>query len=279
MKVAAFSIHFAVVVSAHAPAQTTRPVTQPATQPTTQPVTMQRAARLGSHDYVLHLPGIGGLLRIDFLLTGGLREAGVDGQIDVYDWTAPNPGLIALGAFDRNHEEARKVARVIRDRLRDDPQARITITSHSGGAGIAVWALEELPDDVHIDTLLMLAPALSPRYDLSRALRHVDRAYAFVSAHDPILGAGTRGFGTIDRVRTEAAGRVGFVMPEDAADPAQYAKLKTFSYDPAWMRYGNIGDHIGPMMRPFARRVLGPLLLTGTLPTVTTQPTTQPASR
>jgi hypothetical protein len=45
------------------------------------------------------------------------------------------------------------------------------------------------------------------------------------------------------------------------------------------MRNGNIGDHIVPMMRPYARRVLGPLLLTGTLPTVTTQPTTQPASR
>jgi alpha-beta hydrolase superfamily lysophospholipase len=240
---------------------------------------MQRAARPGSHGYVLHLPGIGGLLRIDFLLTGGLREAGVDGQIDVYDWTAGTPGLLALGAFDRNHAEARRVARIIQERVRDDPHARITITSHSGGAGIAVWALEELPDDVHIDTLLMLAPALSPRYDLSRALRHVDRAYAFASAHDPILGPGTRSFGTIDRVRTEAAGRVGFAIPDDAADPAQYAKLNSYPYDPAWMRLGNIGDHIGPMMRPFARRILGPLLLTGTLPTLTTQPATQPAPR
>ena len=39
-------------------------------------------------------------------------------------------------------------------------------------------------------------------------------------------------------------------------------------YDSAWMKLGNIGDHIGPMARPFAREVIAPLLLTGKLPVI-----------
>jgi hypothetical protein len=106
------------------------------------------------------------------------------------------------------------------------------------------------------------------------------------SEHDPVLGLGTRLFGTIDGVKTEAAGRVGFSRPADA-DAGQYAKLVPVEYDPAWIRLRNIGDHIGPMMRPFARQILAPLLSTGILPKLpplklpstipSTQPATQPA--
>jgi hypothetical protein len=102
------------------------------------------------------------------------------------------------------------------------------------------------------------------------------------SVYDPVLGAGTRMFGTIDGVKSDAAGRVGFAKPA-AADDAAYAKLVAVPYDPAWMRLRNIGDHVGPMMRPFAKEVIARLLLTGELPVVmplTTQPTaaTQPAA-
>ena len=52
---------------------------------------------------------------------------------------------------------------------------------------MAIWVLEKLPDDVHVDTLVMLACAMSPQYDLSPALRHVSgKAYVFVSPLDPI---------------------------------------------------------------------------------------------
>ena len=35
--------------------------------------------------------------------------------------------------------------------------------------GLAVWALEKLPDDVKVDTVLLMSSALSPTYDLSKA--------------------------------------------------------------------------------------------------------------
>ena len=241
------------------------PATGPATAPTQQ-------------IYLLHLPGIGGLMRIDRLLTGGLKSGGLDGaDVIVYDWTNGNRGLPALGAIERNKQEARKIARMLEDRARANPDLRIVITGHSGGSGVAVWALESLPDDVQVDALIMLAPALSPQYDLSKALRHVKRAYAFNSEHDPVLGPGTRAFGTIDRIMTNAAGRVGFQKP-DGADDEQYAKLVQVPYDRGFLLLGNIGDHIGPMMPRFAARVIAPLILTGELPRPTTQPTTAPAT-
>ena len=62
---------------------------------------------------------------------------------------------------------------------------------------------------------MLLAPALSPGYDLTAALRAVRREIVvFWSPLDLIvLGAGTRLFGTIDRVKTVGAGLVGFRVP------------------------------------------------------------------
>ena len=86
-----------------------------------------------------------------------------------------------------------------------------------------------------------------------------------VSSYGAVLGLGTKMFGTVDGVRGEAAGKVGFTKPK-AADPQQYAKLVQIPYDSAWMKWGNDGDHIGSMSRSFAREVVAPLLVSGTLP-------------
>jgi pimeloyl-ACP methyl ester carboxylesterase len=215
--------------------------------------------------YLLHLPGIGGERRIDQMLTQGLVQGGIDAEVEIYDWTATDAGLSALYARQRHEREADVVARMITERYRADPRTRIYLSGHSGGTAIALWAMERLPPDVKVESLLILASALSPTYDLSPALRHVrGRAYALYSPHDPVLGIGTRMFGTIDGVKTDAAGRVGFTKPS-GGDARQYAKLTQIGYDPSWIRLSNIGDHIGPMMRPFAREILAPLLRTGIL--------------
>ncbi|MGH7176139.1 MAG: hypothetical protein ACREJC_02055 [Tepidisphaeraceae bacterium] len=229
--------------------------------------------------WLLHLNGIGGERRIDHTLVDGLVQGGLDAQTNIYDWTGPDTGLAALTVTKRHQEESAKVAEMIEKEFRADPDRPIVLTGHSAGAGIAAYALEKLPDDVVIETLLMLQPALSPGYDLSKALRHVHgKAYAFTSLGDVIvLSAGTKMFGTVDGIKTDAAGRVGFEIPE-TADKFEYAKLMQIPYRPEWVRFGNTGEHIGPMRRAFAREVIAPLLLTGKLPpTPATAPTTQPA--
>jgi hypothetical protein len=126
---------------------------------------------------------------------------------------------------------------------------------------LAVWALEALPADVHVQTVILIAPALSPKYDLTRALAHVNgKMYAFTSTLDSlVLGTGTQLFGTIDGVQTPAAGFGGFVRPT-SANPAAYQKLVPCPYQAAWQKYHDFGDHLGGMSRPFSREILSPLL-------------------
>jgi pimeloyl-ACP methyl ester carboxylesterase len=215
-----------------------------------------------SQTWLLHLPGIGGARSIDRHMTAGLKDGGWDGPISIYDWTANDPGINALLSYKRNKEQAQKVEEMIADKLAKDPDLKITLTSHSGGTGIAVWALEDLPEGVQVQTLVLLASALSPDYDLSKALHHVrGKAYVFYSKNDQVvLGAGTRLFGTIDGVKTDAAGLVGFRKPEGADDKA-YEKLVQKPYDDGWIAFQNIGNHVGCMSEPFAESVIAPMLI------------------
>src|SRR5439155_21717815 len=143
--------------------------------------------------WLLHLPGIGGEMWLDRNLIAGLRDGEVDAEMRIYDWTGADRGIVALGSTARHVEQANKVAEMIAAVYHADPRRRIIVTSHSAGTGIAVWALEQLPDNVQIDTLLMMQSALSPTYDLSKALAHVrGQAYSFWSILDPVVGGGTK---------------------------------------------------------------------------------------
>jgi hypothetical protein len=233
----------------------------PAADQAPAPAAALREAAPAQHTWLLHLPGIAGIKWVDREMTAGLRDAGYSGAMDVYDWTANDPGLSALMAYKRNQVEAQKVADRITTRFRADPGVRIVLTAHSGGTGLIIWALEKLPDDVTVDTVMLLSSALSPQYDLSKGLAHVrGKCYSFCSENDVlVLGAGTKMFGTIDGKKTEAAGEFGFVFPTDA-DAKEYEKLVQKPYDKSWMQYHNIGDHIGDMSRPFSRNILAPIL-------------------
>lgn len=212
--------------------------------------------------YVLHLPGVSGTSHIDYTLREGLKKSGFDGPFEIYDWTCNDPGLAALRARERNEKQAQIVADMIAKQFRAHPGQPIWVTCHSGGAGPATWALEKLPADVKVQGFLMLAPALSPTYDLTKALSHVtDRAYYFFSAADDlVLGTGTKMFGTIDGQKVESAGKVGFERPKDG-DEKQYAKLLGKAYMKEWARFGNVGGHVGCMHGSFVQAIVGPVML------------------
>jgi hypothetical protein len=197
--------------------------------------------------------------------------------LEIYDWTGTDRGLIALMQEKRHDEQSSAVSTFLAKKFRDNPGVKITLTSHSAGCGIAAWALEKLPDDVVIDTWLQMESALSPEFDLSKALRHVRHAYALYSPLDSVvLGTGTKTAGTVDGIKSESAGMVTYKMPL-GADAKQYEKLKQFGYEDSWMQFGDIGDHIGPMRYRFAKFMIAPLLRTGSLPKV--EPSPAPTSR
>lgn len=220
------------------------------------------SAASSGQTWLLHLPGIAGKRWVDDQMMDGFRDGGFAGQAQIYDWTGDDPGLGSLLGYKRNQVQAQKVADLITERFRKNPGLHIILAGHSGGTGIAVWALEKLPEDVKIDKLLLLASALSPGYDLSKALSHVrGKCFSFCSENDVlVLGVGTKTFGTIDGVKTEAAGEFGFVLPP-TADVREYDKLVQKPYVKDWMQYRNFGDHMGCMLRSFACHIVAPLIV------------------
>lgn len=143
------------------------------------------------------------------------------------------------------------------------PGAPVFLVGKSGGAGLVVKALEHLPDDA-VEAAVLLSPALSPAYDLTRALGAVRRELVvFWSPLDVIvLGAGTRIFGTIDRIKSVSAGMVGFRPPgpPDDEQRAQYAKLRQVRWQPGMASTGYLGGHVGPDSPAFLRKYVVPLL-------------------
>jgi len=164
---------------------------------------------------------------------------------------------------------ARKVAEEVRAFRDKAPDAPVYLVGKSGGTGVVVKALEHLPDDA-VDGVVLISPALSPSYDLTRALRAVRReAVVFWSPLDVIvLGAGTRIFGTIDRVKTVSAGLVGFRPPREPTEgqAAQYAKLRQVRWRPRMAPTGYLGGHVGPDSPAFLRKYVVPLLRGGPAP-------------
>jgi len=155
------------------------------------------------------------------------------------------------------------------------PGRPLFLVAKSGGSGVVIKALERVAPG-SIDRVVLLAPALSPTYDLTAALRGVrQKMVVFWSPLDlVVLGAGTRIFGTIDGIRTVSTGMVRFRTPrpgesvlvselEGTAEESSrqcYTKLDQVRWRPAMMRTGYFGGHIGPDSPAFLRMYVAPLL-------------------
>lgn len=220
-----------------------------------------RVASFGRDATLIYVPGIGGDGPSDASWTRGLRGGGFAGRIEARDWTGNLGPISALWDHARQRAQAWQIARHISRLRAQSPTAPIVLAAHSGGAGVAVEALEDLPPDTQVDGLLLLAPALSRTYDLTSALRHVrGRADVFCSDRDTlVLAIGTTLFGTVDGVHGEAAGHGGFIRPARAA-PDQYAKLHTHYFSRARQALGDDGGHYGTQTPAMAALLVAPLL-------------------
>jgi hypothetical protein len=121
--------------------------------------------------------------------------------------------------------------------------------------------MRRLPAEIRVGTVILVAPSVSPTYPLAEPLAHVDaKMHTFCIERDRVwLGWRASTFGTYDRVRTAAAGKVGFAGLE-ALPPELARKLVQHRYDPAWERLGHYGGHEDGLAPEFAREVLAPLL-------------------
>jgi hypothetical protein len=219
---------------------------------------------------VLVADGVGGLDLCGTALRFVMAAEGLPYSILVFPWGHGFGRWYSdLTSVTNRDAKAASLADAVRRFNAARPDAPVFLVAKSGGTGVIVRALEQLEED-SVERAILLAPALSPDYDLSAALRAVRReVVAFWSPLDlVILGAGTRVFGTADRVRTVAAGMVGFRPPAAGAagGPAPatgYAKLRQVRWDWRMAASGYLGGHVGPDSPIFLRKYVVPLLRTG----------------
>jgi hypothetical protein len=217
--------------------------------------------------YTLVLNGIEGTNLAHAGFVAGLTAGGVESEIEIYDWTTGNPALLLvhLRHESRNRRQAAVIAQKIVDYQALHPGRPVNLIGHSGGGGMALLALEELPPEAQVKSVVLLEAAISSRYDLRKVLPKVDRGlWNYSSLGDsPLLAAGTTLAGTIDGRHAIAAGAIGFELPDDATDADRQlyaARLYERPYDFTMLLSGNPGEHYGCLSYLFACKELAPLL-------------------
>jgi pimeloyl-ACP methyl ester carboxylesterase len=170
----------------------------------------------------LVLPGIESESVFTYGMCDGLADGGVQGQIRVFNWGLPFPGgyLANLTRIDRNRRRARDIAAEIVKYQDAFPGRPVHLVAQSGGAGLAVFAAEAMPEGRMVDGIVLLGGAVSPTYNLAKALKKSRKG--LLNSHSQkdnlVLRWGTKLFGTTDRRFTPACGCVGFQRPDALTD-------------------------------------------------------------
>ncbi len=217
--------------------------------------------------YILVLPGVGGGdSPIDSGVVVGLKDANVQSAIELYDWTDGQFRWIEnLRDLDRNRSEARKIAAKILLYQERYPGRPVHVIGYSGGGGVAVLALEDLPPGQKISGAILLAPTLAFDYDLRAAMTHTERGLLnFYSPLDAfVLATLATAAGTTDGRHTLSAGVVGFQVPKslDRAQREAYQQhlfQQAYQLDMLWA--GHTGGHFGWANPAFIAKHVAPLV-------------------
>jgi pimeloyl-ACP methyl ester carboxylesterase len=231
-----------------------------------------RSGRLGHPAQLLGgltvvLPGIEGRGALNWSIWRGVQDAGFPGVVLLWDWTTGLWPLLLfhLRAQRRNRRKGAALARLVLAYQKDYPGRPVYLLGHSGGAAVAAWALEALPEGQGVTGAAMLGAALSPAFPLGPALRKVQgRLWNFWSPLDlPLLGAGTLVFGTADGRHSVSAGLRGFLVPQGAAAEEKElyrTRLRQHRYKLRMARQFNLGGHFGCANRVFVAEVVAPRL-------------------
>ena len=211
-------------------------------------------ARPGAHGRLLILPGVA---NTRFQLAGFVEaaERQLPGfEVEVRRWGTPLLTLHNLRAHERNVATAERIATEIADWRRAHPAELFYLVGYSGGGGMATLITAALPDDVAIDRLILIAPAISPDFPVKERVlpRVLEIVVNFASDRDLQVGWGTSKFGTIDRKKTASAGAVGFDVDD--------GRLLEHAWSTDELPLGHHGNHLSYLGRRWQDAKLLPAL-------------------
>ena len=194
----------------------------------------------------------------------GLRDGGVEREYRVFQWdTAWLDFPEHLADYVRNVFQAAEVASQIAAYKAQYPDRPVILVGHSAGGFMAVKVAELLPADVRLQRVVIAQPSISPTYDLTAALRHIDGQ--LVSLYCPsdwfLSGVFSEFAGTMDRQYEATAGKDGFDEEAAVPDAALRTKLVQVPWSPLWRAYGHEGDHMSILEYAWNRYIVAPFVL------------------
>lgn len=217
---------------------------------------LQNSSRRRARGLTLILGGIEGPSQYAVNMVRGLWRARYRGSIELFPWNAGQPLTCWLrNQTSRAHHETqaqRLVARIC-EHQDQYPGSPINLLAQSGGCWIVIRALEQLPIERRIRKAVMLAPAMSPAYDISAATARCQAGLVSIGGPGDFffLALGTTVFGTSDRLHGPAAGWMGWHY----FDAPGFMELR---WHPAWFKHGYLGNHTTTSSPAFIQHVVAP---------------------
>ncbi len=216
------------------------------------------------------LPGIEAAGPFPEDIREALSAGDVPGAKRIFYWGLPMPEgyLPNLMWISRNKIKAAELAGEIAEYQDAFPGRPVHIVANSGGAGPAIFAIEMLPPERKIESLVLLGGAVSDGYDLRKALERTRRG--ILNCHSDrdggVLGLGTLVFGSADRRHSWSCGFKGFRLPShlrtDSAAKAAYLRLFQIAWHPNMAdECDHFGSHDFAAAPAFVRRYVAPWLI------------------
>ena len=214
---------------------------------------------------VILLPGIDGCTTVSDNVARGLHAAGCDAAVEIHDWRSFrgwNP--LHLVTYRRNRHQANEIAQRILNYQAQYPDRPVDLIGHSAGAGVALFVLQQLPLGVQIRSAVLLAAAVSRRFDVSPLLETTRNGIWNFSSRGDLLtvGLGTMIFGTVDRRHSVSAGALGFsTLPTRTASTILSSRrLHEVNYQFEMAGSWNFGGHFGCTNSAFVANYVAPIL-------------------
>lgn len=188
----------------------------------------------------------------------GLQKAGFKGRFKNYAWSsflgATTDHLITA----RSDLVARGLARQVEDARRASPNEPIYMMGLSAGTTVILNAIEQLPQGIKVDHVVLFSSSASASRDLVPVMNNVSgRLYATTSPHDGILKSIVT---NSDGGDGPPAGRAGFRFSGQGGRVGSDAYSRVFNvpWRASFLQFDWDGGHTTSTEAEFVRHVIAP---------------------